>query len=269
MYRARHVRLVRKAHDRRNLNQRHPRADDLSKGAARPNLGTKRRRSSAVHLCESAGQCFGNDTVRVGPTIESTAWVAYDVVGQQIRPMVNDRKNLPQLSCQDMHRGLWVAFRGSGDGVRVGHTPGSKAILHPGQRKIQDRRASRLEPIEMRVKCVVQQDVARADAKPAPAAAFLVPPGENNRRIGARMDVSALRRPAVALLAARGDRSEERHLGSEAQWNCKPGQATGWMRMVAERCCVVIFIMQYHVAVFKRRIKEEDLCQLVCRYDTI
>lgn len=217
------MRLVRKAHGRRNLNQRYPRADDLSKSAARPNLGTKRRRSSSVDLCESARQSFGNNTVRIGPTIETTAWVAYDLVGQQIRPIVNDRRNLPQLRCQDINRGLRVAFSGSSDGIRVGHTPGSKAILRPGQREIQDRRASRLETIEMCVKRVVQQYVARADAKPAPAAALLIPPGKNNRRIGARMYVSALRRPAVALLAARGDRSEERHLGSEAQWNCKPG----------------------------------------------
>jgi hypothetical protein len=246
------MRLVGKARDGRNLNQRYPRADDLSKSAARPSLGAKCRRGGSVDFGKSARQSFGNNSVRIGPAIETTAWVAYDLVGQQIRPIVDNRRNLPQLRCQDTNRGLRVAFGGSSDGICVGHTPGSKADLRPMQREVHDRRASRLETIQMGVKCVVQQYVARAHAKSARTAAFLIPPGKNDRRIGARVHVSALRGPAVAPLAARGDRSEERHVGSEAQWNCEPGYAARWMSMGARVLCNRL-IMQYRAAVFKRR----------------
>jgi hypothetical protein len=36
------------------------------------------------------------------------------------------------------------------------------------------------------------------------------------------MNMSGLPRPAVALFAVRGDRSKQRHWGSEVQWNRQP-----------------------------------------------
>jgi hypothetical protein len=214
--------LVGKAHDRRNFNQRYPGADDLAQSTARPNLGAEPRGGRSVDPRESTGQGFGNNAVRIGPMLEAAAWIAYDLVCQQIRPIVNDRRNLPQLRCQNIKGGLRIAFSGSSDGIRVRHAPCSKAILGTRERKIQDRRASSLEAIEMRIKCVVQQYVTGADAKPTPGSAFLIPPGKDNRSIGTRMSMPGLQRPAVALFATRGDRSEKGHLGSEAQWNGKP-----------------------------------------------
>jgi hypothetical protein len=155
--------------------------------------------------------------VRVGPPIETTAWVAYDLGCQKIRPIVNNWMNLPQLRFQNMNRDLRITFCGSNNGIRVGHAPGSQAIRSPGQREIQDRRPMWVEAIQMRIKGIVKQYIAGMDPKSAPVACFLIPSGEDNGSIGTRMCMPGLQQPAVASFAACGDSSKERHLGSVAQ----------------------------------------------------
>jgi hypothetical protein len=210
--------LVRKARDRRNLDQRCLRADDLSEGAARPDLGTERCRGGSVQLGKAAGQGCWSDPVHVGPAIETTARIAYYLLCQQIRPIVNDRKHFPQLRFQDLNRDLQTAFGRSSDRIQVAHATSSVAVRDPGEREIQDRRASWLVAIQMRIKGVVKQYVAGPNTEPAPVTGFLIPPGQDHGSISTRMGMSGLHRLAVVLFAASGDRSEGRNLASVAQW---------------------------------------------------
>jgi hypothetical protein len=217
-----HVCLIRKSQDRCDSNQRRHRVNDLPEGPTGPDLGAKGGRSDSIRPGKPARYCFRGDAVRVGPAIETTVRVAYDLGGQQIRPIVDYRAHLAQLRRQDMNCRLRITLGSASHGICVMHAAGPKATRMPGQREIQDRRSACLEPIEMRIESIVKKHVTGTDAESTPVARLFIPSGEHNGRISPSMGMPALKQPAVAPFVACRDRYEERPFRSVAQWKDSP-----------------------------------------------
>ncbi|MEA3150197.1 MAG: hypothetical protein QOD56_1136 [Gammaproteobacteria bacterium] len=209
--------LIGKFQDRCDFNQRRHRADDLPEGPTGPDLGAKGGRIDSIRRGKPARYCFRGDAVRFGPAIETTVWVAYDLGGQQIRPIVDYRAHLAQLRRQDMNRHLRITLGSAGHGICVIHVACPKAARMSGQREIQYRRSACLEPIEMRIEGIVKKHIAGMDAESTPVARLFIPSGEHNRRICPCMGMPGLQQPAVAPFVACRDRDEERPLRSAAQ----------------------------------------------------
>ena len=186
--------------------------DDLSEGPTGPDLGAKGGRSDSIRPGKPARYCFRGDAVRVGPVIETTVRIAYDLGGQQIRPIVDYRAHLAQLRHQGMNRRLRITLGSAGHGICVIHAAGAKATRMPGQREIQDRRTACLEPIEMRIESIVKKHITGMDAESTPVARLFISSGEHHGRISPCMRMPALKQPAVAPFVACRDRHEERPL---------------------------------------------------------
>jgi hypothetical protein len=212
-----HVCLIGKSQERCDFNQRRHRVDDLPEGPTGPDLGTKGGRSDSIRPRKPARYCFRGDAVRFGPAVETTVRVAYDLGGQQIRPIVDYRAHLAQLRRQDMNRDLRITLGSAGHGICVMHAAGPKATRMLGQREIQYRRTARLEPIEMRIESIVKKHIAGMDAESTPVARLFIPSGEHNGRIRPCMGMPGLQQPAVAPFVACRDRDEERPLKWVAQ----------------------------------------------------
>jgi hypothetical protein len=101
-----------------------------------------------------------------------------------------------------------IMFCSSRDGVRVGNPARWKGCRNSRQHKIQNCGALQCETIEMRVERIVQENVARANAKPTPVSAFFVLAGEHYRRIGSAVKMPGKERPAAAEFATGADGSE-------------------------------------------------------------
>ena len=212
-----HVCLIGKSQERCDFNQRRHRVDDLPEGPTGPDLGTKGGRSDSIRPRKPARYCFRGDAVRFGPAVETTVRVAYDLGGQQIRPIVDYWAHLAQLRRQDMNRHLRITLGSAGHGICVMHAAGPKATRMPGQREIQYRRTACLEPIEMRIESIVKKHIAGMDAESTPVARLFIPSGEHNGRICSCVGMPGLQQPAVAPFVARRDRDQERPFRSVAQ----------------------------------------------------
>jgi hypothetical protein len=209
--------LIGKFQDRCDFDQRRHRVDDVPEGPTGPDLGAKGGRSDSIRPGKPTRHRLRGDAVRVGPAIETTVRVAYDLGGQKIRPIVDHRAHLAQLRRQDMHRHLRITLGSARHGICVVHAAGPKATRMPGQREIQYRRTACLEPIEMRIESIVKKHIAGMDAESTPVARLFIPSGEHNGRICPCMSMPGLQQPAVTPFVACRNRDEERPLRLVAQ----------------------------------------------------
>jgi len=212
-----HVCLIGESQERCDFNQRRHRVDDLSESSTGPDLGAKGGRSDSIRARKPARYCLRRDAVRFGPAIETTVRMAYDLAGQQIRPIVDDRAHLAQLRRQDVNRRLRITLGSAGHGIGVMHAAGSKATRMSCQREIQYRRAAGLEPIEMRIESIVKKHIAGMDAESTPVARLFIASGEHNGRICPCMGMPGLQQPAGTPFVACRDGDEERPLRWMAQ----------------------------------------------------
>lgn len=196
--------LIGKPRGSRDGHKRRVARDYLRKGPTRPNFRPERRRRDTKYLAKAAGKGFGGKPMFARPAVETAIGIVQKITSEKIGPIFRRAPCLAKLCSQSRARFGKVTLRGARDRVGIAYMPNAEIRRQPGQHKVEDLCTLVLKAIQMCVERIVQQYVARADAKAPLASAFLVTAGKDDRRVG--LIVTMARNPIVCVPTFPADR---------------------------------------------------------------